>query len=309
MLRYLNLVLIAFLILLSSCFTGIESTKKIGMSREDKKNTAPTQEEIYFSGILGTPLVEWEGGRKFIASDDKALLIFVPQGVSSATENSIKGKELSFIGIESKVNAAAQLTVVLVFGDGNSFYAYDTGKEFDEAMNNVTSADIPMLIDEQMVEEARKKLLGKQFWTRSSLWYDENGERIGGKKYVPVTITEVEPGNMIFPLRLRISDGSGGTAYMFMNFGNSDTESRAFHNLFFLTDIRKNYPAVEEETWNFISAGKVKYGMTKEECKLALGNPTDVNSGHDYSQTLDIWNYEDGTVLWFEDGRLTRFRQ
>jgi hypothetical protein len=48
--------------------------------------------------------------------------------------------------------------------------------------------------------------------------------------------------------------------------------------------------------------------MTKEECRLSLGNPAEVDTGHDYSQTLDLWKYNDGTTLWFEDGILTRIR-
>lgn len=280
------------------------------MSREDRKIAAPTSEEKFFSGITGTPLQDWESGKRFIASDDKALLIFEQQGLSpNNPSESIKGKILYFIGVESKVNAAGDLTVVLVFGDGDRFYAYDTGREFESAMTGISSSDIPMLIDEDMVAQAKDLLSGKQLWTRSSLWYDKNGNRIEGKKYVPVKITDVIPGSLVFPLNVLFTAEDGEEAYMFMNFGNSDTESRAFHNLFSLTDIRKNYPSVQSDTWEFISAGKVKIGMTKEECRLALGMPSDVNSGHDYSQTLDIWNYEDGTVLWFEDGRLSRFRQ
>ena len=281
------------------------------MSREDKKITAPTSEEKFFSGITGIPLAEWNNGKKFIASDDRALLIFQPQGLGQNDENptSIKGEHLSFIGVESKMNAAGDLTVVLVFGDGHNLYAYDTGKEFDSAMVQVLSSEIPMMIDEDMVLDARKLLVGKQLWTKSSLWYNSTGDRIDGKKYVPVTITDVAPGSMVFPLNVRFTDENGNQAFMFMNFGNSDTESRAFHNLFSLSDIRKHYPSIRPETWEFISSGKVTVGMTKEECRLALGNPSEVNSGHDYSQTLDIWNYEDGTLLWFEDGRLSRFRQ
>jgi len=40
-----------------------------------------------------------------------------------------------------------------------------------------------------------------------------------------------------------------------------------------------------------------------------LGNPTEVDSGHYYTQTLDLWHYTDGKVLWFEDGTLSKFRR
>ena len=49
-------------------------------------------------------------------------------------------------------------------------------------------------------------------------------------------------------------------------------------------------------------------GMTKEECKLSLGNPTDVNSGHDWNSTIDFWQYPNGSYLRFQDGLLVSFR-
>ena len=295
---------------LTSCFTGIESTKKINLSREDKKNAHPSPEEKFMEQVVSMPLKCWERGKRFIASDDKALLIIVPQqGISPVGPDSIKGQVLEFVGIESKINAAGNFTVTVLFADGRYLYAYDTAKEFQNAMEEVRSDHIPMLIDEEMVNQAKHLLTGNSFWTRSNLWYDEEGNRIDGKKFVEVEVTDVKPGNMIFPLLLEIKGPGDEKAFMFMNYGTDNNESRSFQNLFSLTDIRKNYPNIEPDVWQYICEGKVKIGMTKDECRLALGNPADVNSGHDYSQTLDIWAYENGRVLWFEDGKLIRLRQ
>ena len=308
---YFKLVIGAFLcISLNSCFTGIESTKKINLSREDKKLTSPTPEERFMAQIEAFPLEKWETGKDFIVSDDKALLVIVPQsGLIPVAPDSIKGKIFEFAGIESKINAAGIPTISIVFTDGIYIYSYDTGKEFDDAMANIKSDQIPMLIDLEMVAQARGLLVGKKLWTRTNLWYDKDGNRIDGKKFVEVTIKDIQPGDMVFPLRVQILTEDDETAYLYMNYGNADNESRSFNNLFSLSDIKKHYPNIDSETWNFISSGKLKEGMTKEEVKLAIGNPTNASSGHDYSQTLDIWNYDNGKALWFEDGRLVRFRQ
>lgn len=296
--------------LLTSCFTGIESTKKINLSREDKKNIKPSEEELFYPGITGIPLQEWEEGHKFLATDDKAILIFESHYIPySFSDLHLEGDTLSFSGIESRIDAAGNITVSVDFVDSQYKYPYNTGKTFDAAMSNFLSSQIPMLIDLEMVEKAKEKLVGHKLWTRTFLWYDESGERINGKKFVPVTIIDVLPGNMVFPFKLKINDENGLTAYMYMNAGISPTDSRAFPVLFSMTDIRKNYPSVSDKNWELICGGDVAVGMTKEECKLALGNPKDVSAGHDYSQTLDIWSYENGTVLWFEDGLLSRFRK
>lgn len=294
--------------LLVSCFTGIESTKKISLSREDKKLAEKSPEEKFMDRVQPQDLQSWQQGKRFIVSDDKALLVIKPrEGLLPVAPDSVKGKILEFDGVESNINAAGDLTVSLVFTDGIFIYHYDTGKEFQDAMANFKSDQIPMLIDEDMVNDARNLLIGKTLWSKSPLWYDNDGNRIPGKKFVEVEIVNVEPGNLVFPLIVEISD-QGAAAFLYMNFGSADNESRAFSNLFSLSDIKKHYPAIDNETWEFISVGKVKEGMTKEECRLSLGNPSDSNSGHDYSQTIDIWTYDNGTVLWFEDGRLVKTR-
>lgn len=308
--NYRLLLILLVIPLLSSCFTGIESTKKINLTREDKKLQNPTPEEKFMSQLLPSRLEDWERGKSFIVSDNKALMVIVPvEGLLPVAPDSIKGKILQFEGVESKINVNGDLTVTLIFTDNIYRYAYDTGKEFQDAMQTVKSDQIPMLIDVDMVNGARKLLKGKKLWTKSPLWYDSTGERIDGKRFVEVTIVDVQSGNLVFPLQLEIVTDDGSTAYLYMNYGSEDNESRSFANLFSLSDIRKNYPSIDEETWNYISQGKVRLGMTKEECKLALGNPTDLNTGHDYSQTLDIWRYDNGRILWFEDGRLVRIRQ
>lgn len=305
-----TLFLTSLLLPLSSCFTGIESTKKINLSREDKKLATPTPEELFMDKVKPSFLKDWEEGKIFIASDDKALLVIVPQeGILGTPMDSIKGHVLEFVGVQSKINAAGVLTLGLQFTDGVYIYVYDTGKEFDYAMENLRSDQIPMLIDLEMVEQARNLLVGKTFWTRTPLWYDNLGNRINGKKFVEVKIIDVTPGNLIFPLKLEILSSDNTQAFLFMNFGAADTESRAFANLFSLSDLRKHYPAIDDDTWECITQGIVKPGMTKEECRLSMGNPSDSNSGHDYSQTIDIWTYENGRVLWFEDGRLVKTRQ
>ena len=269
----------------------------------------PGPEQVFFSGITSLPLKDWEQGRSFVMADDRALLVFETLSPSLYPDTaSLKGKEIDFMGVSSTVSPDGSLTLCLLFTDGEREFIYNTGKSFDSAMESFTNTDLPMLIDMDMVAQANNLLKGKRLWTRSNLWYDKDERRINGKKYYPVTVVDVTPGNIAFPLKLEMTTDNGEDFFMFMNFGNADNESRAFHNLFSLTDIRKQYPTVQPELWDLISSGKIKEGMTKLECRLALGNPIDISSGHDYSQTLDIWKYDNGVILWFEDGRLVRFR-
>lgn len=303
------LVAVFLTVTMSSCFTGVEGTKKITLSREDRRTLNPTEEEKFFVGIQGSPLSAWKLGKPFVAADDKAILIFDQQGLPPDPESSgIGGKLIYYEGTRSTLGADGRMYTSIVFRFGNNHLTYNTGKSSEEALA-LTSDQIPMLIDNDMVAETKALLTGKQFWIKSPLWYDAVGNRIPGMKFIPVTITDVLPASVAFPINIKFTYGNSEEAWVFMNFGNSGTESRSFPSIFSLSDIRKRYPMITDESWELICREKVRTGMTKEECKLALGNPTEVNSGHDYSQTLDLWNYSDGTVLWFEDGLLTRFRR
>nr|QJR98279.1 hypothetical protein Muribac2_030 [uncultured Muribaculaceae bacterium] len=288
----------------------MEGTQKISLSRDDRKQLEPTPEEVFFRPVAGKPLGEWVPGKIFIASDDRSSLIFDQDGLpADQSELRLGGKELTFQGVEPRMAVDGSSTAVLIFSDGQHEFRHDSGKLAETANSQVTSDQIPMLIDKEMVESARQLLMGKKLWTRTPLWYDAEGNRVAGRKYVPVTVTDVRPGTIVFPIKVKFKDEHGMEAWAFMNFGHSGKESRGFSNLFSLSDIRAKYPNIDDETWKVITLGRLKTGMTKAECKLSLGNPNEVDSGHDYSQTLDLWHYTDGTVLWFEDGILTRYRR
>ncbi len=303
---YKIFALIAILISASACSTGIEKTKPITMSKYERKSLQPTPEETFMSQISSAPLKSWQKGKKFLISDNKALLVFDPN--SSLNGDSLKGTIISFTGISAKTTPGGSQEAVINFTDGKREYAYSSGKSLEVASESLTGMDIPMLIDLDLVKDAGELLIGKKVWTRSQLWYKQSGERMTGRKFVPVTITAVSPGSMVFPLRLDITDDRGEKAMLYMNIRSSGVESRTFENMFSLSDPKLKYPAILPEVWEYIQNGRLKIGMTKEECKLSVGNPSDVNSGHDWNSTLDMWKYSNGAYLQFQDGLLVRYR-
>ncbi|MDE7441183.1 MAG: hypothetical protein K2M69_03350 [Muribaculaceae bacterium] len=291
-------------IFFSGCSTGIEGTKTITYSKSEKKVLTPTQEEKIVADISPSPLKDWKTGRRFLVSDDRAALIFesLPPGTS------LKGRELLYEGYEERMTPGGKKSLVIIFGDGSRSYSYPTGKLTEEGLASVTSLDIPMLVDLETVAIYKQRLEGLKAWTRSTLRYDENGEKRSGRRFVPVTIKAVSPGDILFLIHLEIEEENGESSLIYMNPSHRGLESRTFSDLFFLSDPKMKHPGIAPDVWDLICQGKVKTGMTKEECKLALGNPDDVASGHDWNQTVDIWNYRDGVFLQFQDGLLTKFR-
>lgn len=299
--------LILILIISVSCSTGIESTKTIKFSRLERKQSAPTPEEQFISAIKAPNIKDWQPGKSFLVTDDKAELVFDPSSFAADSIH-LADKIFTYQGVSTRINPGGGEEAVVTFSDGNNIYRYSTGKTIAKVYESLSSMDIPMLIDLDLVNEVDSLLRDRKVWTKSQLWYDSDGNKIIGRKFVPVTIRNVSPGTMIFPIRLEIEDEQGKSAVLYMNVKNSGVESRTFPSLFSFKDPKERYPDIQPEIWELIKDSKVKLGMTKEECKLSLGNPTDVNSGHDWNATLDLWHYQNGAYLRFQDGLLVAFR-
>lgn len=165
-----------------------------------------------------------------------------------------------------------------------------------------------MLVDLDVIDSLKRKLIGKKLWTKSLLWFDTSGNRVPGKKFVEVEITDITPGDISFPIKVSFRDAAGRDACFMMNFGSELSKSRSFPILFSLSDPHLRYPNILPEYWDCIQRGTVVPGMSKDECRLSIGNPAAVDAGHDYTRTLDVWHYSDGRYLMFVDGLLSKYR-
>lgn len=292
---------------LSACFTGIESTKKITLSREDKRQSLPTPEETYLDRVSATPNTEWPVGKPFFVADEKATIMIDAGRNMSGRVGLERGDTLIFRDARSVRTPDGTVRTTLIFSRGEDEFRY-MARETAKNETVVMSDAIPGLIDTEMVNEVSQIMVGNQYWTLSQLWLDEKGERIDGLKFDPVTIEAVDYGTMVFPLKVRFMDKDGRKGEYLMNFRSGGTDSRGFANLFSLTDPRFSYPGIEDENWQLIQKALVAPGMTKMECRLAKGNPSDVYDGHDYSRLLLLWVYPDATTLYFEDDILVRVK-
>lgn len=286
----------------AGCFTGVEGTKRINISREDRKLLVKTAEDTFLNIIGKSLLKEWQPGKIFVVSDSRLPLLFdnPPTNDTAVTV----GCQLRYAGLATRPRPDGSHEGIILFSDGETIYRLPSGKSPDNMANEITGNDLPMLIDADAVSRADRIMTGKTLWIRTSLWYDQEGNRFHGLKFVPLTVVRIEPGTMVFPLRVMLTDAKGNLSVQYMNMGDGNHESRSFAKLFSLTDPRKNYPGISDEHWRLIQEGKVEPGMTKEECRLSIGSPTNVDSGHDYSSTIDIWQYDNGLFLRFRDGLL-----
>lgn len=302
-------------ILLTACSTGIESTRQIKMSRAERDAFQLSDEQKLAASLLPDTLYQWRIGKKFLISDDKIpLLMDFPLGVigASYSKRSLVGDTIIYRGVTAKKSPGGEESLIVVFGYNNADIFYNTGLAPDIARNRISSTAIPTIIDLELVDRVKSALIDKQFWILTCSCFDADDVPIKGEKFVPVEVIGVMPGNNVSPVKIEFASDRNPHAFLYLNLSALNSlsgDSRRFDALFSFTDPRAAHRQISDEVWSCICNGNLMLGMTKEECRLSLGNPTDVNAGHDWNTTIDVWKYKDGAYLKFEDGRLADYRR
>lgn len=265
-----------------------------------------TDEDKYLADIKPQPFVEWSAGKKFYVTDNKISLIFVPE---KSGREQLAGQILTYIGTEAVTDIKGEQICELNFtSPSGASYVYRIERPMAKLFSD-NSTDIPFTIELSLVEAARQRLKGNTYYTVTSAWLDTTATPYTGRKFVPVTITDVMAGNDIHPIALMMTDEKGNPFMFYLSVGDKSNETRSFARLFSLTDPHLRYPAITDEIWQLIIAGRVATDMTREECRLALGAPDNVDRTPGYNILREIWTYSNGKYLIFEDGLLRNFRQ
>ncbi len=296
-----------------ACLTGVENTKKI--SDKDVSKLAPEikdEKSGYLTDVKGISFDQMKKGEKFYVTDDQIRLIFLPNENYNPDSLKLGSHILTYSNYYEDNVLGNKNTVYLVFEDNAGVkYTYPTGKTKDELISSSKSGgmSIPFMVNIGMVEKAKNLLKGKELYIRTSLWYNAKEEMIDGRKFINVQITDVLPGNKILPLKVEFTTPEGIVAYLFLATEDAPMLNRMFDNAFSLTDIRKKYPMITDSNWNLIVAGKIAENMTKDECRLSLGAPNNIDQFPSYEGLREMWMYDNGVYLMFEDGILKKYRK
>lgn len=279
---------------LPGCFTGIERTPVIKDKGSEKVDPTVAQEQALLAPASAQPPAQWASGKAFIVCEGKIELAFAP---ASLARELTPGDILRFERIES----ASRLS-----GDSitNFIFLTPDGRELTHRIDGARSLlleskslPIPFTIQADQVDQARRILKGLKLWTRRT---GKNGRR-----YEKVAIVDVVPGSPDYPLTVVLDNGEAVS----MVIDSPSATARTFANLFSLTDPRERYPQISDAHWELICRGKIAAGMSREECRLALGGPANVEREAAYNGIIERWTYENGVYLYFTDGLLTSFRQ
>lgn len=295
-----------------SCFTGIENTKKITQKdvakAEQKVNTYQTKETVY-NNVEISCFPDWEQGRIFYVVDDNVKRIFTSSSAFDKDTLSLVGKALKYKGYTEGNVLDNEPSVNLHFTDGTNEYVYATKNTINDIKQNNINLQVPFLIDETLVDAYVNAIMGKDFYVRTPIWYDENGEMMSGKKFVKVRVLGVFPGDKVFPLKVKFETEDKLQAFVYMSTKQSSIQNRMFDNLFTESNPRALYPSISDEHWENIINGTVSLEMTKDQCRLSLGVPNTIQERPTNDGLQEYWFYTDGMYLVFYDGLLKQYRK
>jgi hypothetical protein len=316
-----RLIYLVLPMMLTGCFTGVESTPRITASDVKKQKVVVTEEQKFLSNIAPEQPSRWRAGKRFRVTDNKISIIF---NSSVANTDSLSNSDIyfqSFVPATSLTGNDA--TDVILTDRHGSFLSYRVNIAQGE-LDQKERLEIPFTVEYSVVEGVDSIMRGQKYYITTPLWYDHSLHSINGLRHIAVNIESVTPGNHVYPLAVNFKLDkmsvnqeeitalglSADSVYtVFMTIGAERSSTRNFDAVFSFTNPRKKYPNVDENTWSLIEQSKVIIGMNRDECRLALGAPRQIDNIPTSSVILERWSYDDGVFLIFEDGILTRFRR
>lgn len=298
-----------FAVATASCFTGIESTPRITGNDVKERNAGMTAEQAFASRIVSQAPSSWTPGKKWTVADSRIGMIFTS---ASSITTPAPGTVLTLEQVRPVVTVTGEndMEIVLSAPGGAVLYYRTDLSERDWAER--PSLPIPFAIEMSAVETADSLMRGNTYYITTPIWYDAGTHAVEGLRHIPVRIVGVAAGTERYPMQVAFTPLAGpatDTRYIYMTYGPYSSATRNFDQLFSFENPRKSYPRIQDDTWDRIIHSQVAEGMTRDECRLALGAPSSIDRGATRGYELERWSYDNGVYLLFEDGLLTRFRK
>lgn len=283
----------------TSCFTGVESTPKITSREVKRQHAVVTPEMDLIANLSGQPVAEWSAGKEFIYTGGKISYTMSP---IQAAEKLQPGDAITFLG----ANPVASLTEIddtqLAFSTPAGDTLYYRVNESPDAVTARQSLSIPFLVERYLVDSTSRLLAGNDFYIKTPVWFNEDGDNIDGRKLIKVHVDSVTAGNTSYPLAVYFTDLDGNHSHVYMTASPGSRSSCSFDALFSIANPRERYKDIKPDVWECITRSQVKAEMTREECRLSLGAPREISRAH----YVERWIYDNGMILFFDDGYLQR---
>ena len=229
-------------IFVTSCFTGVESTKKITMPDTGEIAAQSPEDRFIESYFVQQGCDTWRIGKPFYYTDEKLSFVFRPEKPTFPDSISLKGKIFTYAGSIEESPFGGDDKVVLLFDCEGHKFRYETGKTREEIGRLKYTPLIPPFIDIDDLNMARSLLKDRVLYIKTPMWYNEKSEAIEGRKLIPVRVVDIRPGNNVLPVEVWFEDDKGNQAGVFMSLlSSSRSQYITFDRLFSFENPRLQY--------------------------------------------------------------------
>lgn len=282
--------------------------------KKSKENipTEPIEEQFVKENFKRRSPSTWKPGERFVYTSPTLNITLKREKPITGDSTDYTNQILVFDSFAEKTDWVGNSTMDLRFDLNGEKIRFSTGKNLEQFSDTTYNPLIPGLILLSEIEKADSLLKGRQLYILTSEWESNNEEDLlEAQKLIPIEITAVKPGNEYFPVRIFFKNQNGKEfSILTVLSGTLNSSSRLpFHKIFSFSDPRLNHKDISDDVWDLITKGKVKEGMTQPEVRLSIGKPTEINRIPTYSGLKEQWFYNSGMMLFFEDGKVSKFRK
>ena len=303
--RFFHIILLIFLSLFfNGCFSEVESTPKISYDSNSNLNSDTTKSLL--SNISNIPFKDWEYGKQFYVTDNKAnLALYYKNDV-----NLLCGSSLTYIGYKEQTSIIGTTSTNIYFITEYNDTISHTINSSHAQLCARNSIDVPFLVQKSLIDDIHNQLYNKQLFILTNSWYSLDEKHFSGRKFDPISIIKVDIGNAIYPIKIIFNDKNDNSYFVYTTIGNEFQSARNFEEIFSISNPHEKYPYINNETWGYIKNGLIKSGMTQEECQLSIGLPSHVEIEETNSPNIiKKWVYNNGYILIFENSILKDFKR
>ena len=153
--KHVSLVVVLLALVLTGCFTGVESTPKITADDVKREQIIVTAEQLYMDSVKPERFARCKPGKQFYVTDNKINLIF---GATAKSDCALMGETIVYRNCRETTSVTGEEVVDLVFVDNQGHeYMYRVGMSVKEMLER-ENVEVPFTIELSVISDAKKKL-------------------------------------------------------------------------------------------------------------------------------------------------------
>ncbi len=274
----------------------------------NKKDIVDETQNLYKIASPNT----WAVGDTFIYLTPKLNVVLRPAIPVFNDTTDYYNQIFTFEGIKTVTDWHNNSLINLEFSNNGKSFAYSTNKSLEQFADSTYNPLIGGLYRLQELIDAKEILIGEKLYILTDLYKSLDGKLSStNKKFVEVEIKELKTDSIEHPVEVVFTDENGDLYSISTRFSNTlQAESKSnFSYIFSRINPREKYKDIKSDVWEVIKNGQLKEGMTKNDVVLSIGRPNNIDKNATYTGWRELWQYDNGTVITFHDGRVIAFRK